>query len=106
EVLPHEEIDALAIDGSEETEPLDGLIDVADDLEIALPATEVDFPASAEVDTDLDLDFADEPPPAPVAGLPLIEAEPASEPMADEVTALESRIVDDPENPDLHRELA
>ena len=43
--------------------------------------------------------------PAPTAGLPLIEpASPSAE--ADDVAQLEDRIVDDPENPDLHRELA
>ena len=105
EDLPLEQIDQPAAEASD-AEPVDGLIDVADDLDLALSATDVDFPSTAEPDADLDLDFVDEEPPAPTAGLPLIEAEPISGPTADEVTELEDRIVDDPENPDLHRELA
>jgi tetratricopeptide (TPR) repeat protein len=62
-------------------------------------------------------EFAAEPPSAevttPTAGLPLIEVESEPEPDeeiggsdAAELTALEDRIADDPDNPDLHRELA
>jgi tetratricopeptide (TPR) repeat protein len=58
---------------------------------------------------------AAEPPPAdlaaPTAGLPLIEVESESagqldESEAGELAALEDRIADEPDNPDLHRELA
>jgi tetratricopeptide (TPR) repeat protein len=62
-------------------------------------------------------EFAAEPPPAeagtPTTGLPLIEVESEPEPGAElgesdaaELTALEDRIADDPDNPELHRELA
>jgi tetratricopeptide (TPR) repeat protein len=66
----------------------------------------MDF-ATAEPAADLDLDFVDDEhaTSAPTAGLPLIEPEPSPE-LADELGELEDRIVDDPENPDLHRELA
>ena len=103
---PLEEIDQAEL-GEVETQPVDGLIDVTgDDLDLALAATEVDFPAAAEPDADLDLDFVDEEAAAePTAGLPLIEPVSAA-PSAEELIELEDRIVDDPENPDLHRELA
>lgn len=88
-----------------EAQPVDGLVDAADDLDLALGATGVAF-AAAEPDPALDLDFieADGADPSPTAGLPLIDA-PFAAPSSDEVAALEDRIVDDPENPDLHREL-
>ena len=88
-------------------EPADGLLDRADDLDLALAATEVDFAEPAE-DPDLDLDFIDEETgaPAPTAGLPLIDAAAQTLPPSDDLTELEDRIADDPENPDLHRELA
>jgi len=106
EDLPLDDIERPA-DEASATEPVDGLIDVADDLDLALPATEVDFPSATEPDADLDLDFVDEEETAPTAGLPLIEPESTAEATADdEVTALENLIIDDPENPDLHRELA
>ena len=106
EGAPLEEIDQPEL-GEVETQPVDGLIDVTgDDLDLALAATEVDFPAAAEPDADLDLDFVDEEAAAePTAGLPLIEPASAA-PSPQELIELEDRIVDDPENPDLHRELA
>jgi tetratricopeptide (TPR) repeat protein len=86
-------------------ESIDGLVDLPDDLDLALAATEVDF-GTADLEADLDLDFVDEDATsAPTAGLPLIEPAPGSE-SEDELGELEDRIVDDPENPDLHRELA
>jgi tetratricopeptide (TPR) repeat protein len=100
--LDMDEPDQATLEG----EPVDGLVDVADDLVLELAATEMDF-TTAEPEADLDLDFIDEEDAtsAPTAGLPLIEPAPGPEP-ADEIGELEDRIVDDPENPDLHRELA
>ena len=103
--VPGLELDAAAGDTDIGDEPVE-LIDVSDDLDLALSATEVDFADAGEPDTDLDLDFVeDETATEPTAGLPLIE--PATMPAtSSEVEELEDRIVDDPENPDLHRELA
>ncbi len=105
---PIEELDQVDLARADEPQPVDGLIDVAaEDMDLSLAATEVDFAATTGSEDDLDLDFVDEEAaaPAPTAGLPLIEpASPAAP--ADDVTELEDRIVDDPENPDLHRELA
>jgi tetratricopeptide (TPR) repeat protein len=95
------------IESGELAEPpvVDGLMDVtAEDIDLSLAATEVEFETD-EPSEDLDLDFVDEAAPAPTSGLPLIDAE-AVAPSADELDALENRIADDPENPDLHRELA
>jgi tetratricopeptide (TPR) repeat protein len=104
---PIEELDQLDFAQADQPQSVDGLIDVAaEDMDLALSATEVDFAATSGSDEDLDLDFVDEEvAPAPTAGLPLIEpASPSA--AADDVAELEDRIVDDPENPDLHRELA
>jgi len=95
--------------GAVESEPVDGLLDVAEDLDLALAATEVDFLAAGEPEPDLDLDFIEPETeaPAPTSGLPLIDAAPAVTAPADEdVAELEQRIFDDPDDPDLHRELA
>jgi tetratricopeptide (TPR) repeat protein len=87
-----------------DAEPVEGLLDTAEDLDLSLAATEVDFEAPDEAD--LDLEFDEEPAaPSATAGLPLIDAEPIPD-AADDLGELEDRIVDDPENPDLHRELA
>jgi tetratricopeptide (TPR) repeat protein len=82
------------------------------DLDLALSVSEVDI-ETAEPGADLDLDFiedqaagaaADD---APTAGLPLIEPEAAPAPDgAGELGELEDRVAGDPDNPDLHRELA
>jgi tetratricopeptide (TPR) repeat protein len=106
EGTPLDEIDQPDLAGVE-AEPVDGLLEVSDDLDLSLAATEVDFAASAELESDLDLDFIeDEVPTAePTAGLPLIDPTPQGT-SADDLTELEDRILDDPENPDLHRELA
>jgi tetratricopeptide (TPR) repeat protein len=89
-----------------DAEPVEGLLDTTEDLDLSLAATEVDFETPDEAEADLDLDL-DEAPVAPsaTAGLPLIEADPIPAP-TDDLAELEDRIVDDPENPDLHRELA
>ncbi|MGH7512902.1 MAG: tetratricopeptide repeat protein, partial [Gemmatimonadales bacterium] len=89
-----------------DAEPVEGLLDTTEDLDLSLAATEVDFEAPEEPEADLDLDFDEEPAtPSATAGLPLIDAEPIPAP-TDDLAELEDRIVDDPENPDLHRELA
>jgi tetratricopeptide (TPR) repeat protein len=100
--VPLDELDRT--DGAGvEAEPVDGLLEVSEDLDLALAATEVDF---AEADSDLDLDFIDDvPADVATAGLPLIEPSPGA-PELEELAELEERIIDDPENPDLHRELA
>jgi tetratricopeptide (TPR) repeat protein len=70
---------------------------VPDDLDLMLDSSEDDF----------DLDAAsDEVPAAPTAGLPLIQDAPGLPPAPGELASLEDRIADDPENADLHRELA
>jgi tetratricopeptide (TPR) repeat protein len=102
EGLPLEEME---IPESAATEPVEGLLDTAEDLDISLPSTEVDFVATDEPDVDLEFDEEGASNGA-TAGLPLIEAEPEAAGPADELAELEDRIVDDPENPDLHRELA
>jgi tetratricopeptide (TPR) repeat protein len=83
----------------------EGLIDVGEDLDLELAGGEpapADAPAS-----DLDLEFLEETPaPAATAGLPLIGGTSAPVETSTEVVELEDRIADDPENPDLHRELA
>jgi tetratricopeptide (TPR) repeat protein len=101
--IPLESMDPPApMDG----EPVEGLLDATEELDLSLAATEVDFEAAGEAEADLDLDFDEEPSaPSATAGLPLIDAEPIPA-TPDELGELEDRIVDDPENPDLHRELA
>ncbi len=88
-----------------ESAPPEGLIDVGDDLDLELASSEA--PPGDSTDDDLDLEFLEAEvaeAPAPTAGLPLI-GDPAPPPTA-EVVELEDRIADDPENADLHRELA
>lgn len=94
--------------GGVEAEPVQGLLDTGEDLDIALSATEVDFAAPADPAPDLDLDFIEDEAAeaAPTAGLPLIDAGSPGAGPADELADLEERIIEDPENPDLHRELA
>jgi tetratricopeptide (TPR) repeat protein len=111
-----EPIPGLEVETPPEDIPLDGapletegFLDVDDDLDLAL-ATSESAPAPGPDDSDLDLDFTapdvDDEFGAPTAGLPLIE-DTAGAPSVDaEVAELEDRIADDPENPDLHRELA
>jgi tetratricopeptide (TPR) repeat protein len=91
-----------------DAEPVEGLLDTADDLDLALAATEVDFAEVAEPEPDLDLDFIEDVSAAPTttAGLSLIEPESAAGSATEELVELEDRIINDPDNPDLHRELA
>jgi tetratricopeptide (TPR) repeat protein len=93
--------------GVAESEPVQGLLDVEEDLDLAV--TEVDFLETGEPEPDLDLDFIEDEAVAraPTSGLPLIDATPGViSPPGDELAELEERILDDPESPDLHRELA
>lgn len=95
--------------GVAESEPVHGLLDVVEDLDLELAATEVDFLETGVPEPDLDLDFieADAEARAPTSGLPLIDATSGVlSPTGDELAELEERILDDPESPDLHRELA
>src|SRR5439155_516601 len=88
-----------------EAAPVEGLLDVAEDLDLQLGATDVSFDSDA--DLDLEVLDAESDAAASMAGLPLIDAGPVASPVSpEEVTALEDRIVDDPMNPELHRELA
>jgi len=94
--------------GGVEAEPVPGLLDTGEHLDIALSATEVDFAAPDDPAPDLDLDFIEDEAAeaAPTAGLPLIDAGGPGAGPADELADLEDRIIEDPDNPDLHRELA
>jgi tetratricopeptide (TPR) repeat protein len=88
-----------------EADPVEGLLDMAEDLDLEVNASDVDL----ESDADLDLEVleAEGEAPAPTAGLPLIDPGSVGSVVSpEEVTELEDRIVDDPMNPDLHRELA
>ena len=108
----------LPVDAEVDAAPVEGLLDTAEDLDLSLAATEVDFTETVAAVDDLDLDFIEDeaaaPSPSATTGLPLIEAgaeadaraEDYAGAPADEVAEFEDRIVDDPDNPDLHRELA
>jgi tetratricopeptide (TPR) repeat protein len=115
------ELEASAEDSSFEAVPLESmdipettagqavedLLDSPEDLDFALPSTEVDFVAPDGAEAEVDLEFDEEPGSASAtAGLPLIEPEPVSADSTDELSELEDRIVNDPDDPDLHRELA
>jgi tetratricopeptide (TPR) repeat protein len=101
---PLDELDRPDVDGLD-ADPVDGLLDVSEDLDLTLAPTDADLGNSAEAD--LDLDFIEDgvPPEVATAGLPLIEPAPDAREL-DTIAELEERIIDDPENPDLHRELA
>ena len=109
EGVPFEGVQLESVDPplAPDAEPVEGLLDAADDLDLSLAATEVDFAEPNQPEAELDLDFVEEPTaPLATAGLPLIEAEATPAGATDELAELEDRIVDDPDNPDLHRELA
>ncbi len=101
------------IDGGDETEALvdDALLDAtADDLIVSPPGETIDESEAGglvELDLmepDLDETVAEGAEPAgPLGDLPLLPVEPAGEPS---VVELESLILDDPDNPDLHLRLA
>jgi len=101
------------IDGVDETEALvdDALLDAtADDLIISPPGETIDeSEAGGLVELDLMEPELDETvaegaePAGPLGDLPLLPVEPAGEPS---VVELESLILDDPDDPDLHLRLA
>ncbi|HEX3276677.1 MAG TPA: tetratricopeptide repeat protein, partial [Gemmatimonadales bacterium] len=154
EGMPLESMDQL--EGEIETEPVEGLLDTADeDLDLTFAGSDADLTGSDEPRTELELDMVDVAEPdaleadaleedaleadaledaleaepdeaagleaatavdgvAAVAGLPLIEAPPATsdEPSeelhgaaAGALAELESRIAEEPDDPDLHRQL-
>jgi tetratricopeptide (TPR) repeat protein len=103
---PLEELERPEVTEIETVAP-EGLIDVGDDLDLELTASET--ASTDETDADLDLDFLEEAPAAgeaPIAGLPVVDDGVAMPSGTSEVMELEDRIADDPANPDLHRELA
>jgi tetratricopeptide (TPR) repeat protein len=100
-------LEAMEIPDTTDLEPVEGLLDAAEDLDLALPSTEVDFLPADGPDAEVDLEFEEETgTDAATAGLPLIEPEPALAEATDDLSELEDRIVNDPDDPDLHRELA
>jgi tetratricopeptide (TPR) repeat protein len=84
--------------------------DVSDDLIISPPGAPLDI-GESEAEADLDLmeaEFEEEigtdaPPATALDDLPLLPVEPAGSPS---VVELESLILDDPDNPELHRQLS
>jgi tetratricopeptide (TPR) repeat protein len=103
-------LDSMDQPAETDAEPVEGLLDAGDDLDLALAATEVDFVETSEPGADLDLEFVEDggAPPSVTEGLPLIEPAPeaGATASADELAELEDRIANDPDDPDLHRELA
>ena len=69
----------LPVDAEVDAAPVEGLLDTAEDLDLSLAATEVDFTETVAAVDDLDLDFIEDeaaaPSPSATTGLPLIEAE-------------------------------
>jgi tetratricopeptide (TPR) repeat protein len=100
-------LDSMEIPEITPAEPVEGLLDADEDLDLALPTTEADSITPGTAEAEVDLEFDEEPDTgSATAGLPLIEAEPVSADAGDEMAELEDRIVNDPDDPDLHRELA
>jgi tetratricopeptide (TPR) repeat protein len=83
-------------------EPQRNPLDFPDDLIVSLPDSETGFNAGADLPGMLDLDASLE---APLVGsdLPLISQESRA---GDTLADLENRVLDDPENPDVHLALA
>ena len=95
ESVPLEGMDDTILGSSPEPVVDDGLIDTGDELLVSVS----DGPgAEAAVDEAMDLDLVE---PGPADGLPLIEVGPPGATVAE----LEGRVLDDPEDPVLHREL-
>ncbi|MGH7536770.1 MAG: tetratricopeptide repeat protein [Gemmatimonadales bacterium] len=85
------------------------LLDTAEDLELSLSAAEAGLDPSSEAAAALDLDFVepdggDGATQVAATPLPLIPVEDAE--MAAALEELEGRVLDDPDNPDIHRQLA
>jgi tetratricopeptide (TPR) repeat protein len=75
-------------------EPQSSPVELPDDLIISLPDSETGFNIETELSSDS---------PIPPSDLPLVTPEPRS---SDTLADLENRILDDPENPDVHLQLA
>jgi tetratricopeptide (TPR) repeat protein len=119
-LLPGLELDAPPEEIEFEGVPLDAMEPRDDgaeadadamDLDLSLSATDVEFApdlnlAFIEDEVLEDPVIEDEGAVEPTAGLPLIDASVPGDESADELAELEERIIEDPENPDLHRELA
>jgi tetratricopeptide (TPR) repeat protein len=84
------------------SEPRSSPLDFADDLIVSLPDTETGFnigpDAQNAIQPDVNLDI-----PEFASGLPLVPSTPR---MGGTLADLENRVLDDPENPDVHLELA
>jgi tetratricopeptide (TPR) repeat protein len=99
------------LEGMEQpAEDLDGMLvdEVPDDLIVSPPGETIEVIASADVDLDLMEPELDEEAgigdaPAPPGDLPLLPVEPSGAPS---VMELESLVLDDPDNPELHLRLA
>lgn len=79
-----------------------GGLDFPDDLIVALPDSETPFGGTADPDTSLEPDLLIDSP-ATADAFPTV---PADEDPADALAELENRVLDDPENPDIHVEMA
>jgi tetratricopeptide (TPR) repeat protein len=94
------EFEGAPLEGMDETmldtepAPEDGLLDAGDDLTVSV----ADEPAPDEAEVPVELDLIDA---GSTDGLPMIDAGAVTSTVAE----LEGRILDDPENPGLHREL-
>jgi tetratricopeptide (TPR) repeat protein len=96
------------IEGMDESQTLDGeealLEDIQGDLIISPPGEVIEpMEASGEGDLDFIEPELEEAPAGPPGDLPLLPVEPAGDPG---VVELESLILDDPDNPELHLQLA
>jgi tetratricopeptide (TPR) repeat protein len=107
---PLEGMDEVAEDLVSAGDLDDALLDTADDdLIVAGPGETIEVADDGGVELEfmepeLDADLAEAPEPvAPVGDLPLLPVEPPGEPS---IVELESLILDDPDNPDLHLGLA
>jgi tetratricopeptide (TPR) repeat protein len=116
-LLPGLELDARPEEIEFEGVPLDameprdgGADEDAMDLDLSLSATDVEFAPDLNLafieDEVLEDEVEDEGAAEPTAGLPLIDASVPGDESSADLAELEDRIIEDPENPDLHRELA
>jgi len=83
-------------------EPLRSPLDFPDDLVVSLPDSETGFNTSPDLSGLVDLD-ANDPPLVRETDLPLVRSESRG---GNTLADLENRVLDDPENPDVHLELA
>lgn len=82
------------------SEPVSSPLDFPDDLIVSLPDSETGFNVGGLQGLDAESDLIS---PGLAAGLPLV---PSEEIKGDSLSDLENRILDDPENPDIHLALA